>query len=37
MLQPDLSSAQVESNTVYANPAERSRFIEGLRKAGLRN
>jgi tetratricopeptide (TPR) repeat protein len=37
MLQPDLSSAQVESNTVYANPAERSRFIEGLRQAGLRH
>ena len=37
MLQPDLSSAQVESNTVYANPAERSRFIEGLRKAELRH
>jgi len=36
MLQPDLSS-QVESNTVYANPAECSRFIEGLRKAGLRH
>jgi hypothetical protein len=37
MLQPDLSSAHVESNTVYANAAERSRFIEGLRKAGLRH
>jgi TolB-like protein len=37
MLQPDLSSAHVESNTVYANPADRSRFIEGLRKAGLKN
>jgi Flp pilus assembly protein TadD len=37
MLQPDHSSAQVESNTVYANPAERSRFIEGLRQAGLRH
>ena len=37
MLQPDLSSTQVESSTVYANPAERSRFIEGLRKAGLRH
>jgi TolB-like protein len=36
-LQPDLSSAHVESNTVYANPADRSRFLEGLRKAGLKN
>ena len=37
MLQPDISGAQVESNTVYANPAERCRLIEGLRKAGLRH
>jgi len=37
MLQPDLASSQVESNTVYANAAERSRFIEGLRQAGLRH
>lgn len=36
-LQPDLSSAHVENNTVYANPADRSRFLEGLRKAGLKN
>ena len=36
-LQPDLSSAHVENNTVYANPADRSRFLEGLRKAGLIN
>jgi hypothetical protein len=27
----------VESTMVYANPAERSRIIEGLRNAGLRN
>ena len=27
----------VENNTVYANPADRSRFLEGLRKAGLKN
>jgi adenylate cyclase len=37
MLQPDLASSQLESNTVYANAAERSRFIEGLRQAGLRH
>ena len=36
-LQPDLSSAHVENNTVYANPEDRSRFLEGLRKAGLKN
>jgi TolB-like protein len=36
-LQPDLSSAHVEINTVYANPEDRSRFLEGLRKAGLKN
>ena len=36
-LQPDLSSDHVENNTVYANPADRSRFLEGLRKAGLKN
>ena len=34
-LQSDLSGAQVEIDTVYANPADRSRFLEGLRKAGL--
>ena len=36
-LQPDLSSAHVEINTVYANPEDRSRFLKGLRKAGLKN
>jgi adenylate cyclase len=36
-LQPDLASAHVEMNTVYANPQDRSRFLEGLRKAGLKN
>ena len=36
-LMPDLASAHVEMNTVYANPQERSRFLEGLRKAGLKN
>ncbi len=36
-MQPDLSSAHVENNTVYADPADRSRFLEGLRKAGLKD
>ncbi len=36
-LQPDLSTAHVETNTVYANPADRARFLEGLRKAGLKD
>ena len=34
-LQPDLSSAHVAKDTVYADPADRARFLEGLRKAGL--
>jgi TolB-like protein len=34
-LQPDLSSAHVENDTVYVNSADRIRFLEGLRKAGL--
>ncbi len=34
-LQPDLSSAHVANNTVYADPSDRARFLEGLRKAGL--
>ena len=34
-LQPDLSMAHVETNTVYANPEDRARFAEGVRKAGL--
>jgi len=36
-LQPDLSSAHVEQNTVFAKPSDRSRFLLGLRKAGLKN
>ena len=36
-LQPDLSSDHVEFNTVYADPADRARFLEGLRKAGLKD
>jgi TolB-like protein/Flp pilus assembly protein TadD len=36
-LQPDLSSAHVEHDTVYTDPADRSRFLLGLRKAGLMN
>ena len=34
-LHPDLSIGHVETNTVYADPADRSRFLEGLRRAGL--
>jgi len=34
-LQPDLSSAHVEKNTVYTDPADRSRFLLGLQRAGL--
>jgi TolB-like protein/Tfp pilus assembly protein PilF len=36
-LQPDLSSAHVTKDTVYVDPADRQRFLEGLRKAGLTN
>src|SRR5262249_52688152 len=36
-LQPDLSSAHVETNTVFANPSDRARFLLGLRKAGLKD
>lgn len=35
-LQPDLSSAHVENNTVFANPDDRARFLLGLRRAGLK-
>jgi len=34
-LQPDLSLAHVENNNIYAEPADRERFREGLLKAGL--
>ncbi|MFL6935052.1 MAG: winged helix-turn-helix domain-containing tetratricopeptide repeat protein [Xanthobacteraceae bacterium] len=36
-LQPDLSSAHVTNNTVFADPADRARFLLGLQKAGLEN
>jgi TolB-like protein len=36
-LQPDLSSAHVEKNTVFANASDRSRFLLGLQKAGLKS
>jgi TolB-like protein len=36
-LQPDLSSAHVTNNTVFADPSVRSQFLLGLRKAGLKD
>ena len=36
-LQPDLSGDHVEKNTVFADPSDRSRFLLGLRKAGLKS
>ena len=33
----DLKMSHVEQNTVYADPADRGRFLEGLRKAGLQS
>jgi len=36
-LQPDLSSAHVTHDTVFADPADRARFLLGLQKAGLEN
>jgi TolB-like protein len=36
-LQPDLSLDHVEKNTVFANPSDRSRFLLGLQKAGLKH
>ena len=35
-LQPDLSSAHVEKNTVFAELSDRNRFLLGLRKAGIK-
>jgi TolB-like protein len=37
VLQPDLSCDHVANNTVYASPSDRSRFLTGLRKAGLKH
>jgi TolB-like protein len=34
-LQPDLALTHVENNNIYADPADRARFREGLVKAGL--
>ena len=36
-LQPDFSTDHVAYNTVFANTSDRSRFLRGLQKAGLRN
>ena len=36
-LQPDFSTDHVAYNTVFANASDRSRFLRGLQKAGLRN
>ena len=36
-LQPDFSTDHVAYNTVFAHASDRSRFLQGLRKAGLRN
>jgi TolB-like protein/cytochrome c-type biogenesis protein CcmH/NrfG len=36
-LQPDLSSAHVVNDTVFADPSDRARFLEGLRRAGLKD
>jgi TolB-like protein len=36
-LQPDLSSDHVANDTVYANASDRSRFLRGLQKAGLKD
>jgi hypothetical protein len=34
-LQPDLSAAHVERDTVFADPGDRARFLQGLCSAGL--
>jgi len=36
VLQPGLSSDHVEKDTVYASPSDRSRFLLGLQRAGLK-
>jgi TolB-like protein len=36
-LQPDLSGAHVVNDTVFADPVDRARFLDGLRKAGLKD
>jgi TolB-like protein len=36
-LQPDLSSAHVTHDTVFVNPNDRARFLQGLLNAGLKN
>ena len=36
-LQPDLSSAHVAKNTVFANADDRARFLLGLQRAGLKD
>ena len=36
-LQPDLPSGHVANNTVYTSPSDRSRFLKGLRNAGLKH
>jgi tetratricopeptide (TPR) repeat protein len=36
-LRPDFSTDHVAYNTVFASASDRSRFLRGLQKAGLRN
>lgn len=36
-LQPDLSSDHVTNDTVFSDPEDRARYLEGLRKAGLKD
>jgi Flp pilus assembly protein TadD len=36
-LQPDFSTDHVAYNTVFAQASDRSRFLRGLQRAGLRN
>ena len=36
-LQPDLSFSHVENDSVFVDPADRKRFFDGLRNAGLTN